>query len=167
MYRLLANIRKATPDEGAILRNIDIKCFESAWSSEEWLTYLTKTNQYLVLAVTYYGCSVGFAVYDHKMHSILKIGISPAARGRCYSEMLIDALFDDARFRGAQSVNILVPEDWVYPGPVCIAGWLLRMGFRATSPLVSKCFVSCGQPVDGIRFVNDLRKTCTFQEIST
>ena len=153
-------VRGASASDANAIIDIDIKCFEAAWSPEEWSDIGQKPG-YAISVTTSYGTVVAFAVFrsdkDKNGIEIIKLAVKEHFRRRLISRQLLCAGADYARARYANHIFIIVPESTIYPGPKNIGDWLKAVGFEARN-FVKKHFTTYGEQEDGVRFVKQIEK---------
>lgn len=148
-------VRGAQPADANAIIDIDIKCFESAWSPDEWVR-LGQSPTVAISVATDFGTPVGAAVFEYvakeKAVRVAKIAVKNLHRKLGVSRQLLEAANDFAQARAATHVYIIVPESTIYPGPQNVSNWLKAVQFEATE-FVKKHFTSYGETEDGVKFV--------------
>jgi len=154
------NIRGANSEDANTIIDIDIKCFESAWSPEEWSAIGQKPGHAISVA-TNYGTPVGFAVFraDQERNGIqvVKLAVKEQYRGNLLSVKLLLAGSDYAKARSLNHLFIIVPESTIYPGSKNVSDWLKAVGFEAKD-FVRNHFTAYGEQEDGVRFVHPINQ---------
>lgn len=160
VHQQFLNIRGARLDDANSIIDIDIKCFETAWSPEEWSAIGQKPGHAISVA-TNYGNVVGFAVFRHDSANtaieVVKIAVKEKYRRQLISVQLLLAGAEYAHARFSQYLYIVVPESTIYPGEKNVSNWLKAVGFEAKN-FIKKHFNAYGDTEDGVRFVHPLKK---------
>ncbi len=156
---LLYNVRGASDTDANDILDIDIKCFESAWTPERW-AQVGHSHEHAISVVTYFGAVVGFAIMerpdDAKGVNLLKLAVKPAHRYKDCSLLLLAAAVDYAQRKSANHLFIVVPESTIYPGPLNVSDWLKTVGFTATKPFLKNHFTAYGEAENGVKFIAPL-----------
>ncbi len=154
------HVRGARSDDANAIIDIDIKCFESAWSPEEWVK-MGKSMGVAISVVTNYGSPVGFGVFRHDRETqsveIVKLAIKEIHRRQGISKRLLEAGTDFAVARLASYLGIIVPEETIYPGPLNVSTWLKAVGFDARE-FIKDHFESYGTCQDGVKFTRPITR---------
>lgn len=155
-------VREANLNDANSLVDIDIKCFEHAWSPEDWGRVL-RTNDLSVHIATYFGTPLAFAVFDLQTNEVVihKLGVKPKHRLRGLSMELMAVVQDFARRRSVDNISVTIPESLVYPGDHSVGGWLSKLGFRAMKPFLPGHFTSYGEPEAGVKFTLNIGRLLT------
>ncbi len=148
---MLFNVRGITGDDVNDLLDIDIKCFDYAWTPAEW-SQICKTHA--IAVGTYFGTPVGFGVClrigtDVELR---KVAVKAPYRRRNLGRKLYNACVRFAIENHCTRMFAVVPESLIYPGSECIGSWLRKLGFRAQKPFIKDCFRMYGQSEDGVKF---------------
>jgi ribosomal protein S18 acetylase RimI-like enzyme len=158
----LFQVRGAEARDANELLDLDIKCFDDAWSAEEW-SRVGHSTEHAISVATYYGNLVGAGVFRQDPDSfdveIAKLAVLKTHRRKGISWNLIQAAVAYAQNRGAANLYIIVREDAIYPGPETLLPWLKATGFVGTKPFLKRHFTDCGNDQDGVKFVLPLRST--------
>ena len=159
MSNVFVTIRRATLNDANQLLDIDIKCFETAWTVEEW-SKVGHSQEYALSVATNFGTPIGFAVFTKNEDSIevVKLAVKPAYRRKGVSLLLLNAGVDYATSRNIGKLSIIVPESTVYPGERNTSDWLASVGFQAEKPFLKNHFTSYGEPEDGVSFTMPTRR---------
>jgi hypothetical protein len=156
----LIHVRGVRLSDANELVDIDIKCFEDAWPSEEW-NRIGHSSDYAISVATMFGSAVGFGVfhYDEESNDVVidKLAVKPAHRLKGASLLILMGGMDFAKSKAAKSLTIIVPESTIYPGPASIGGWLQAVGFKATKPFLKRHFKAYGHFEDGVKFFAPMR----------
>ncbi len=160
MSNPLIVVRGARREDANDLLDIDIKCFENAWTPEEW-SKLGFKDEHAISLVTYYGEPVGFIVMKTEGSNvrICKIAVKAYYRKKELSLHLLAVAVRYGQDRHADLLEIIVPEGMIYPGPGSIIGWLRSVGFKGTQPFIKNHFNVYGEHEDGVRFIADLKRS--------
>lgn len=152
-------VRVAVPADANSILDIDIKCFETAWTPDEW-SRVGFTKGYAVITVTDRGIPVGVAVFqhdqEHKALRIEKVAVKPLHRRMGVARRLLDSTIQLAEKWPVNSLSIVIPESTVYPGPDNLSLWLKASGFEAKE-FIKKCFTSYGETEDGVKFTAPIK----------
>jgi len=145
--------RAAEQKDAHYLIDIDIKCFDYAWTPEEW----RQVGKYCVACVaTWNGTPVGMAIFcnDHAGSiEIVKIAVKKAYRRLGIARRLLYNCILYARELYATRLVMVVPESTLQPGnPEDVSEWLTQLRFRAQVPLLKDYFTFYGEPEDGVVF---------------
>ena len=149
----MIDFRAAEQKDAHYLIDIDIKCFDDAWTPEDWRF----AAKYCVACVaTWNGAPVGMAVfYNDFMGSIeiVKVAVKRPYRNMGIARRLIFNCILYARELYATRLVMIVPESKLRPGePDDLSEWLKALRFRAQVPLFKNYFTFCGEPEDGVVF---------------
>lgn len=157
------HIRGAQANDANAILDIDIKCFEDAWTPEEW-TKIGQKSHHAISVATLFGAPIGFGVWRHdsglKGIEIIKIAVKDPHRRKGISLQLISAALDYARTREADHLFIVVPEGTVYPGPRNVSDWLNAVKFEVSrkTPILKKHFTAYGESEDGVMFITPVHR---------
>jgi len=150
-------VMRAEWEDQDVLYDIDLKCFDDVWDKEHWLHWF---QDFKVVFLAYVaGLPVGFAACEHSNQGILieKIGVKPRYRRLDVAHNLLLAVHLQAlNYDNQIPIRLVVPESWLYPGPDDISGWIKRVGFTATTPLLPDYFCINGESIGGVN--------CVFEE---
>jgi len=154
---VIFNIREAWATDQVRLIDIDIKCFDAAWSPDAWAL---ASGNYVIKVATFYGTVIGFETFfhakDHNSVFIPKLGVLPAYRRKGIGRSFVKDAIEFAGQVKATRLETLLPESMLRPGePVFCGEWMNKVGFKATG-IEKDVFVAMGQPEDGIRFTLSL-----------
>ena len=156
----LIHVRGARLSDANELVDIDIKCFEDAWPTEEW-NRIGHKAEYAISVATLFGSAIGFGVfhYDEDSNDVVidKLAVKPAHRRKGASLHILAGGVDYAKTKAAKALTIIVPESTIYPGPASIGGWLQAVGFKATKPFFRRHFEAYGHYEDGVKFYAQMR----------
>ena len=153
----LFHLRGAGLADANELFDIDMKCFQDAWTPEDWGDLL-HSGVHGISVVTYFGVCVGAVVFsrvDNSVH-ILKLAVKVTHRKAQVSRMLLRAVVTFAHSKGVSRLFFIVPESMIYPGPTYMAQWALKVGFICELPFVRNQFPGYGDAEDGVRFVSHI-----------
>jgi ribosomal protein S18 acetylase RimI-like enzyme len=147
-------IRDAGPRDQVHIIDCDIKCFDMAWSIDNWTFVLA--NHVIKLA-TFYRTPVGFAVLafdnESRVLHVPKLGVKPTYRRRGVGRQLMQEAINFAQQTCARHLETVVPESILRPGePAYVGDWLLKVGWKATG-IVKGVFTSMGEKEDGVKFI--------------
>lgn len=150
------NVRAAYPNDAMQLLDIDIKCFDNAWTPEEWDEKLRGVGHGTCI-ITNFGVPIAFAVFalreDWDAIEIVKIAVKPGFRRQGLSARLLAEAFKVAEGRRFGLV-VVVPESTIDPSAESsLLPWLTAVGFKGTAPFLRKHFVIYGEVEDGVKFV--------------
>lgn len=155
-------IRDMRPDELTHVQNCDIKCFDYAWSSDEWGIAI---DDYEVKVAHWYGTPIAFAVFAvleqrrGKVTHLFKIGVKPDFRKKKISRLLFDEVVRCSNELKVKYIEAVVPESICNPAdPLDISGWLHKLGMKAELPILKDYIANFGKVEDGYRFQLHLRK---------
>lgn len=154
MANVLLQVRNARHSDAMELLDIDIKCFEDAWSPEEWdRTRLAGHSAIVVL--TWFGSPIGFVVLDNdgKSAKLRKLAVKPNHRLHGASRRLFQGAIEYMTLHNLREIVATVPESTIYPGPNNLSCWLSKLGFRARMPFIKNYHTAYGQTEDGVEFV--------------
>jgi ribosomal protein S18 acetylase RimI-like enzyme len=145
--------RETRPADAHYLIDIDIKCFEHAWTPEEW----RETSETSLGAVaTWHGVPIGMSISRRSLEGdveVVKVGVKPPYRNNGIGRHLLQNCILHARDIMATRLFTIVPESAIAPGqPQDLSTWLSKLGFRAEKPLLRNHFYSYGQSEDGVTF---------------
>ncbi len=149
----MIEFRAAEQRDAHYLIDIDIKCFDFAWTPEEW----RQISKYCVACVaTWNGTPIGMAIF-HNDHAgnieIVKVAIKKPYRHMGIARRLIFNCILYARELYATQLVMVVPESRLRPDdPEDLSEWLTRLCFRAQVPLLKNYFTFYGEPEDGVVF---------------
>jgi len=149
--------RHAVWEDQSILYDIDLKCFDDVWAKEYWLHWFQDFNVVFLAHVD--GVPVGLAACEQSNQDILiaKLCVKPLYRRfGVASSLLLAVHLQSLNYDNYVPMRMVVPEPWLYPGPDNISGWIKRIGFKATTPLLSDYFCINGVDMDGVH--------CFFEE---
>jgi len=150
-YPTRVKVMRAEWEDQDTLYDLDLKCFDDVWPKELWLHWF---QDHKAVFLAYIGVPVGFAACEHSNQEILieKFGVKPQYRKRNVSRSLLLAVHLQAlNYDNQIPMYLVVPEPWLYPGPDNISGWVKRIGFNATTPLMPDYFCINGQKLDGVK----------------
>lgn len=150
----LYTVRGGRPEDANQLLDIDIKCFEQAWSADDW-SRVGFDKAYAISVATYFGTPIGFAIIRETDEGteLLKLAVKRGHRGNGISRELVDAVVSFARQQTiAREMYIIVPESMVYEPSPNVVDWLVKFGFKATKPILKRHFTIYGEPEDGVKF---------------
>jgi len=156
----MIEIRGTTERDAHYLLDIDIKCFDYAWSPDQWREV---AKNCLACVATWHGTPVGMVLFaDNQCGGveITKIAVKPAYRNQGIARRLLRncALF--AREIGVGELLMVVPESLLRPGEADdISAWLTKLGFRAEVPLLKNHFFYYGRHEDGVVFSYPISST--------
>lgn len=148
-------MRGAVPQDANAVLDIDIKCFEDAWSPEEWSS-IGHSTEHAMSVVTFYGKVVAVGVFEQAEGGIKvrKIAVLKPHRRKGVSLLLLGAGVNYAVANKCKSLFIIVPESKVYPGPDSAGEWLKTTGFIAQKKILPRHFKDgYGLIEDGIKLV--------------
>ncbi len=153
-YPTRIEVRRAVWDDQDVLYDLDLKCFDDVWPKEYWLHWF---QDFKVVFLAYIaGVPVGLAACEHSNQEILidKFGAKPQYRRLDVSRNLLLAVHLQAlNYDNQIPVYLIVPEPWLYSGSDDVSGWIKRIGFMATTPLLSDYFRINGVSMDGVKCV--------------
>jgi len=149
----MIGFRAAEQKDAHYLIDIDIKCFDYAWTPEEG----RQVSKYCGACVaTWNDTPVGMAVFcnDHMGSiEIVTVAVKKPYRNMGIARRLIFNCILYARELCATRLVMVVPESRLRPGePDDLSGWLKRLQFRAQVPLLTNHFTFYGEPEDGVVF---------------
>lgn len=147
-------IRGGRPEDANSLLDIDIKCFEDAWTAEHW-SKIGHDQDYAMSVATYFGTPIGFGVFTEREGGveIVKLAVKSGHRRQGVSRGLLDSGVSFARRQtNARAIFIVLPESMVYDADRGATQWLAKLGFKATKPILKKHFTVYGEPEDGVKF---------------
>lgn len=155
MSHPLYNVRGGRPEDANVLLDIDIKCFEVAWSPEEW-SRIGHSQDYAIAVATYFGTPIGFVilrVVDGEVE-IVKIAVKQARRRQGISHLLLASAVEFAQRNRIPTIFVVVPESTIYEdSPYNTGRWATAVGFAPTAPLIKRCFTAYGEVEDGVKFI--------------
>jgi GNAT superfamily N-acetyltransferase len=157
MQQPFFHVRGSHYNDANYLLDIDLKCFEQAWSPDAWQA-LGNSRDTVISVATNFGTPVGFAVLRIEQRDvvILKMAVKPVARRKGVSRRLLDAARQFATENHAEWLRITVPESTIYPGPNNLSDWLKAIGFKAITPFIKDHFNVYGETEDGVQFISKL-----------
>lgn len=133
------------------LVDMDLKCCDMPWTSEEWSKRQYSADFGISLAM-FYGTPVGFVVFQPGVE-ILKLAVKEQHRRKGLSRELLEPVLDYARKNKVTSVSLIVPESTVtVSGPGNLTAWLTKLRFKPEIPFLKDHFSQFGETEDGIRF---------------
>lgn len=150
---LIFQTRHARPEDQVYILDLDLKCFESAWSHDSWAY---AGQHYVIKLATFYGTPIGFATYVYNTEKNViqfpKVGVKRAFRNKGVGSRLVFEALQFCKQVRAQHVETLVPESLLRPGESQDASvWLSKLGWKATG--IERDFFPCmGQREDAVRF---------------
>lgn len=155
--RVIFNIREAWANDQVRLLDIDIKCFDNAWSPDAWA--LAGAN-YVIKVATFYGTVIAFQTFfhdkDHNTVFMPKVGVLPAYRRKGIGRSFVKDAIEFAGQVKASRLETLIPESMLRPTEPSFCGhWTKSVGFKATG-IEKDVFVAMGQLEDGIKFTLSL-----------
>jgi ribosomal protein S18 acetylase RimI-like enzyme len=147
------HLRNAEPADTVYLMQMDIKCYDNAWESEDWRK-IAMNRQQNAITITRNNVPVAYAVYEVEPNQLklLRIGVSPKyRRSKLGTSMLtwIDRLMRD---RGIKRATCIVPINQLG------AALFLKSGGWRVPPkggIVKDAFDDCGEPIEGLYFIRD------------
>jgi ribosomal protein S18 acetylase RimI-like enzyme len=152
-------IREATWMDRTQLIDIDIKCFDDVWPSEDWVHWM-KEDRVVFISEIYsptpgvFPQLVGFVacILLSDGIAIEKIGVKPNHRRQGVAADLLYEINHKAESREwPHVVTLTVPETFLSPGcPDDISGWIIKSGFKAKTPLQPDYFYINGDSIDGV-----------------
>lgn len=153
----LFHLRGAGLADANELVDIDMKCFQDAWTPEDWGDLLHSGTHGLSV-VTYFGVCVGAVVFTRVDNAIqiLKLAVKVTHRKAQVSRMLLRSVVTFAHGKGVSRLFFIVPESMIYPGPTYMAQWALRVGFKVEMPFLRNHFSAYGDAENGVRFVSQI-----------
>ena len=155
------HVRQGTGNDAQHVIDIDIKCYDEPWSPEYWRV---AGLDFIINVVTYYGTPVGMSVFTSaeeadgpKFVSLLKVAGKPMFRKKGLSRMLLEPMDKYAEQIKAESIWATIPES-LCSGEHSIAGWALKVGFKATA-IQKNYYAVLGDLEDGYIFRKPVRAT--------
>lgn len=150
----MIEFRASTQDDAHYLLDIDLKCFDLAWTPDDWREASEKC---FATVATSKKTPIAMAVFwrspDNDIE-ILRLGVKPEFRRSGIARQLIRNCMTYARECNAFEIRMLLPESRLCPGePDDLSVWLRKTGFRATLPLHKDAFTFYGRSEDGVAFV--------------
>jgi len=147
------NIRPAQWIDKAVLRDIDLKCFDDPWDESYWLYWFSDERVVLLAEVDGKPAGLLAGALMEDGFVIEKIGVKPLYRRIGVSIVFLDACKDiTTKCPEKPLIHLAVPEPWLYPdSPDYIAEWIRAVGFKARLPYLSNYFCINGVDMDGIR----------------
>ena len=149
----MIGFRAAEQKDAHYLIDIDIKCFDYAWTPEDWRQV---AKDCMACVATWNGTPVGMAIFynDHAGSiEIVKIAVKKPYRNVGIARRLLYNCALYARELCATRLLMVVPEGKLRPGdPEDISQWLGKLGFRAQVPLLRDFFTFYGESEDGVVF---------------
>lgn len=147
------HLRNAEPADTVYLMQIDIKCYDNAWQSEDW-RQVAMNRQQNAITITRHNLPVAYAVYEIEPNQLklLRIGVSPKYRRQGLGASMlkwIDRLMSD---RGIRRATCIVPIN-----QTGAANFLKTGGWRvpAKGGIVKDAFEDCGEFIEGLYFIRD------------
>ncbi len=146
-------IRQGQWLDQALLRDMDLKCFDEPWEASYWLYWFNESRVVLVVEVD--GKPAGFAVGELNEDGLVieKLGVKKPYRRMGVSRMLLDGC-DDLTVQCPEKpkIYLIIPEPWLYDdSPDCVAEWMKAMKIRARLPYLPGYFCINEVEIDGIR----------------
>lgn len=149
----MIQVRPTTERDAHYLLDIDIKCFDYAWLPDDWRA---AAKDALACVATWNETPVGMVIFSYNNYGgveIEKIAVKAPYRHHGIARRLLYNCALYAKEIGALELLMVVPESRLRPGdPDDISAWLLKLGFRASLPLLKNWFVFYGKPEDGVVF---------------
>jgi GNAT superfamily N-acetyltransferase len=146
------HVRDATENDSNYIFDIDLKCFETAWTPDEWRE---KAEHYRIQVCSYFGTPIGFIVFREFEGGveIAKIAVKVKHRLKGVAGQLLDTVMEWARSHGIHRLSLMVPEYMIDPDhPQRICGWLVASRFCGTKPFIRGAFTICGESEAGVIF---------------
>lgn len=143
-------ITHACPGDQVELIDCDIKCFDHAWSPDDWAA-AAETHQ--IVIARRQGSVVGFAAFvlskDGAILCVPKVGVKKQFRRKGIgTDLLAEAIAYGIEKQVAQ-LQMILPESSL-PGDG-IAAWMEIMGWKSTD-IAKNFFPSMGSHEDGFIF---------------
>jgi ribosomal protein S18 acetylase RimI-like enzyme len=157
----LYSVRGANDYDANAILDIDIKCFESAWTPEHW-SQVGHSAEYAISVATHFGTVIGFAIMRQpdasKGVELLKLAVKPAHQKNNVSLLLLLAAVNYTQAKRANHLFMVIPEHMVYPDAKgqCVANWLKEVGFTAVKPFLKDHFVAYGETEHGVKFISPI-----------
>lgn len=147
------NFRATTAQDSHYLIDIDLKCFDTALTPEEW----REINASCLGAVaTWYGTPIGMIVTRRTEENdveVVRLAVKKPYRRLGIGRRLLQNAVAHAREVASTRCFVIVPETSLAPGePDELSVFLSKCGFRAEKPLLRDHFHSCGTTEDGVVF---------------
>lgn len=147
------NFRPTTENDAHYLLDIDLKCYDTALTPDEWRE-LQKSAQGAV--ATWCETPIGMIISRRTEEGdveVMRVAVKAPWRNIGIGKRLMLNAVAHARDIGSTRCFVIIPESQIDPGkPHDLSGWLFKLGFRAEVPLLKDHFVSCGQLEDGVVF---------------
>lgn len=151
---MIFRTRDARPEDQVYIQDLDLKCFETPWSSDGWAY---AGEHYVIKLATFYGTPIGFATYLHNTEQNViqfpKVGVKRAYRNKGVARQLVSEAVQFCKQVRATRIETLVPETLLRPGePQDASQWLSLVGWQATD-IVRDFFPCMDQREDAVRFI--------------
>jgi ribosomal protein S18 acetylase RimI-like enzyme len=151
------HLRNAEPADTIYVMQIDIKCYDNAWESEDWRK-VAMNRQQNVIVITRHSLPIAYAVYELEAAQLklLRIGVLPKYRRQGIGSSILkwlDRLMGD---RGIKRGTCIVPIN--HTGA---ANFLKSGGWKVPPKggIVKDAFEDCGEPIEGLYFIRDKTQT--------
>ncbi len=109
---MTVSLRAATPDDLETLVQLENQCFADAWSRSTLRAALEDANSFTLLAQcgdAICGYAMAWSLWDEG--ELTNLAVAPNARGQGIGAMLLQAILDECKNRGATSVLLEVRDD--------------------------------------------------------
>lgn len=151
---MIFKTRAARAEDQVYILDLDLKCFESAWSNDAWAY---AGDHYVIKLATFYGTPIGFATFLHNTQEntiqFPKVGVKRAFRNKGVGRQLVSEALIFCKEVKATHLETLIPESLLRPGETQdISEWLSKTGWKATN-IVRDFFPCMGQREDAVRFI--------------
>lgn len=147
------SLRPTALGDTRYFRDIDIKCFETPWTPNEWRW---ASDNCLGCVCTFRQTPIGMVVnYRNEDGDLMvaKLGVKPEYRRVGIGTDLLRSAYHHALYVGAPYLVTIIPEWQICPGqPEDLSGWLKRRGLTAHREIVRNFQFAYGEPIDGIQF---------------
>lgn len=148
------HLRNAEPADTVYLMQIDVKCYDNYWESEEWRAVALNRSKN-VICVTRHGAPIAFCVYELEPSQlkVLRLGVLPKYRRQGIGASILkwlDRLMTDRRIRRATCIVPITNTG--------AANFLKHGGWKVPSKggIVKDAFEDCGYPVEGLYFIREI-----------
>lgn len=160
----MIHFRNAIDSDMTHIRDIDLKCHEQLPADEKWWLSIAVNKQ----AGCTVGCKsqvpVGMLVFEKQIFKLSfftehlptlhlhKLCVRKEFRSQMIGQKLMSLGYDQALKNSCQYMTMSIPEYRCCPGKEAdVSGWLMALGFRATSILPTKLSL-WGQEFDQFLF---------------
>ncbi|WP_432697613.1 ribosomal protein S18-alanine N-acetyltransferase [Marinobacterium sp. YM272] len=108
----MADLRPANKNDLAILRRLDDRCFDEAWSEKIWLGWLSNPKRYRCWLLMEADVALGFLLFGVVLDEaeLLRIGVDPARQGEGLAAAMLRTVQSGLAAQGVASCHLEVRE---------------------------------------------------------